>query len=145
LKHVDGPDVSFREGSIALGRRDGDDPRRTYFGRFGWVCRHHEPFDNGFRRSGRFLANKTLDFQPNRAFVVAMIVPHAGKILRIVPGDDESRAIREAIFGETKCNPFVEAYDLLYVVQKTDKFLARVGHKSASPAMDITARNSTRC
>jgi hypothetical protein len=62
-----------------------------------------------------------------------MIVPYAGKNPCISLADGERRAIRQAVFRETERNPFVEAHDLLHIVQKTDEFLARVGHAGSSP------------
>jgi hypothetical protein len=98
FKHIVGPNVSFRDRGIALRCRDGNDPFRTYLRRSGRVRWYHQPFGNGFGRGGRFPANKTFDFQPNRTLVIAMVMPDAGKILSVFLGDGEHRAVGQMIF-----------------------------------------------
>ena len=53
---------------------------------------------------------------------------HARKILRVSPTHRKDTAIRQSIFRQPKCDPFVEPHDLLDIVQQTDKFLPRIGH-----------------
>jgi hypothetical protein len=68
--------------------------------------------------------------QTRRAFIVANVMTHTGKIASIRIRDRKGRAVRQAIFGHAKRHALIKANHLLDIVKETNEFLACPCHQT---------------